>query len=699
MHFFIVGVDVQMEYTFENLFPTNSINVNRPMTSNVVNKFPTCPKVNKIKKQTVLTDIYREQKKRSNTDIDVSQNKEKRKRACAIIEQFNSLKESFSNSSKELRNEIEILNKTTDYMLDETSHKEVSNDRSDIQYDDLENNILRDISIPYDNTLGDLPSVSKDIMTLNENVQDTEKINNILKEIENEITRKSSQNNNLQEKIYQIEQSTEKKLNQNKKYKRNKPNNYDFIEAIGRSYDDDVKIGNEKDRFADSIKDTLNIFLNNTKQNSNKDCYNYLSTDIPEIISNEKKTTDVHIITTTLSEHDANKNKSLNGPKVINQLIEKQLIDKDLHMELFSSLETVKYASISNSNHEQEHLIHQGVTSLYNHEQIDYIHKLKPILGAIPSNRNKIGNSHINNMNKDLAVYVKNKTDSTNFGATACKQVPCYIVENMKGNTYINNDLPKTNSNMCVQKLGCSTAKYAIEGNLSLPLMKISTEDQQQNMSKAITYGHQSHNTDDNKIVLNVDTSMQDRFTTEDVHEYFKDNNNKSNQFIKINDIQATTSCNLSTLAVNVTPNRKTVSQCQFELVKRILVDFEVTKTLNENETLEDEQSTVCKEIRVVSSDTANLDGNNLAIAPKLDEEITKNNYNSDMKIPRQTNKSRNTNSSLSKIMHSNITNMITYPDNVVKNVTSNKENETLNKVHTCESIQDILHKYSKVLK
>ncbi|XP_063363912.1 probable ATP-dependent DNA helicase HFM1 [Cydia amplana] len=111
----IVGIDVQADYLFLDLEPQAPPEIGHAPWSN-----SNTPRPNITTKQTAITDVYKERKRKN--DSDITQCKEKKKREYTLTQKLKALKESFSKTSKTLKTDIdksvEISNKVIHDLLD-----------------------------------------------------------------------------------------------------------------------------------------------------------------------------------------------------------------------------------------------------------------------------------------------------------------------------------------------------------------------------------------------------------------------------------------------------------------------------------------------------------------------------------------------------------------------------------------------------
>ncbi|XP_063624545.1 protein PF3D7_1417600-like [Cydia splendana] len=111
----IVGIDVQADYLFLDLEPQAPRENDHALWSN-----SNTPRPNIASKQTAITDVYKERKRKNENDI--TQCKEKKKREYTLTQKLKALKESFSKTSKTLKTDIdksvETSNKVIHDLLD-----------------------------------------------------------------------------------------------------------------------------------------------------------------------------------------------------------------------------------------------------------------------------------------------------------------------------------------------------------------------------------------------------------------------------------------------------------------------------------------------------------------------------------------------------------------------------------------------------
>ncbi|XP_063535997.1 probable ATP-dependent DNA helicase HFM1 [Cydia strobilella] len=111
----IVGIDVQADYLFLDLEPQAQRESDHALWSN-----SNTPRTNFASKQTAITDVYKERKRKN--DSDITQCKEKKKREFTLTQKLKALKESFCKTSKTLKTDIdktvEMSNKVIHDLLD-----------------------------------------------------------------------------------------------------------------------------------------------------------------------------------------------------------------------------------------------------------------------------------------------------------------------------------------------------------------------------------------------------------------------------------------------------------------------------------------------------------------------------------------------------------------------------------------------------
>lgn len=253
-----------------------------------------------VKKQTTITDTFKERKRKSNDDI--NQLKEKKKRNTAVMEKFQNLKNSFSVTSNQVNDKwhktTEMSNKTLDTFMETNQN---------ISYlcnpEHTLNNITQDTvteSIILEDDM-DMIEITDD------NLCDINNIESIMEEIENEISKSSNRNdeNKTDENLLINTTCNNKDLKYNtdlyrkaspKAYfrkntkKLNKKTNYNFIELLekNRDLDSDTDnsptIKNNSTGFSDAIRNKIENYLKNTYTNANP------TNKVIEELINEEKT-------------------------------------------------------------------------------------------------------------------------------------------------------------------------------------------------------------------------------------------------------------------------------------------------------------------------------------------------------------------------------------------------------------------------
>ncbi|XP_061715717.1 metacaspase-2-like isoform X2 [Cydia pomonella] len=111
----IVGIDVQADYLFLDLESQAPREIDHALWPNLNTSRP-----NISIRQTAITDVYKERKRKN--DSDITQCKEKKKRDYTLTQKLNALKESFCKTSKILKTDIdksvEMSNKVIHDLLD-----------------------------------------------------------------------------------------------------------------------------------------------------------------------------------------------------------------------------------------------------------------------------------------------------------------------------------------------------------------------------------------------------------------------------------------------------------------------------------------------------------------------------------------------------------------------------------------------------
>ncbi|KAL0838981.1 hypothetical protein ABMA28_016978 [Loxostege sticticalis] len=257
-----VGIDTQCEYTFTDLMPVSSLNVDTSshlFESNATKIY---------KKQNNLPDTPKERKRKSNSE-EISQSKEKKKRDNALAEKFRLLKESFGRTSTALKKDLQKTEEMTRNVLNNLGYSVPPSTESTVK----ENNDMNTIVIDENDI--NFPHNDDDIM-------DDAKINSILSEIETEITKADTEPTKhvtdfRQKYIHEknptsfIKTSNTVKQNQMKGKRINKPgntkSNYKFLDLLQKNMDlsdEDIPEPVKDTGFTDAIKLQINTFIQNS---------------------------------------------------------------------------------------------------------------------------------------------------------------------------------------------------------------------------------------------------------------------------------------------------------------------------------------------------------------------------------------------------------------------------------------------------
>lgn len=299
---FLVGLDVQSEYSFKGLEPlfSRGESIAYPIEQSTTKKI--------FKKQTTITDTFKERKRKLN-DLDVSQSKEKKKRDNAVIEKFRYLKEPFGKLSIELRDKQQKPVENSSKLLQETtpSNKQV---RKIIN----ENNLELACS-DYDTTVSEhvySEMISEDLDHGNDFLDD-DHFDNILSEIENEISKSrhlsGSVNSHkpLETTLLINNPNPSSKLNYKlQNPKRPKRCNYSFIELLQRNEnlsDADDTTSSTDGGFSDTIKSRIEKFIRRISTNTT----NVADAAMTKLISTQtcSELSDKQVKTVELCRNDA----------------------------------------------------------------------------------------------------------------------------------------------------------------------------------------------------------------------------------------------------------------------------------------------------------------------------------------------------------------------------------------------------------
>lgn len=281
-----MGIDVQTEYSFNDLEPFLRAPASTTTPTNSIQTKKTA------ERQTCITDTFKERKRKINPDA-IEKSKEKRKRENAIIENFKYLKQSFETASKNINQSIhqqsrqnkELSNKNADACS--LSNNKISNAPNSIETNSIQNICYEDMD-------------SDDFI-------DEGKIDSILNEIENEMTKSKTSLNNAkpntnayfrektlcgqnplstksiggrlenmcsENSITKSRSSNYKTSTAPRKLKAKTPkSNYTFIELLERKLsisdeEDKTEVPPKDNGFSDTIKNQIQKYLTKTQTKS-----------------------------------------------------------------------------------------------------------------------------------------------------------------------------------------------------------------------------------------------------------------------------------------------------------------------------------------------------------------------------------------------------------------------------------------------
>ncbi|XP_049873449.1 probable ATP-dependent DNA helicase HFM1 [Pectinophora gossypiella] len=313
-----VGIDVQCDYEFKGLDPIFS----RGEARKPIPPHQGSTKTN-LKKQTMITDIYKERKRKSN-DLDISQSKEKKKRDNSLIEKFKHLKNAFAATSKELKDDLQKTAQMSSKIINEMIQPENFSGFNipEVAFEGYINSIPQTSSCNIDNYL-DHDEVNNIVcknyysktdtedLTADESFIVDERIDSILNEIENQISKDvnrssltketnrystSLKTTDQQMKNIQIQDkflnengpkkvnlemlSSDSNLNRTSKLdiyksntrKRKAPrSNYSIIDLIAQKENNEEKVAaNQHSGFSETIKNEIEKFLQKTSTKTNE---------------------------------------------------------------------------------------------------------------------------------------------------------------------------------------------------------------------------------------------------------------------------------------------------------------------------------------------------------------------------------------------------------------------------------------------
>lgn len=289
---FSAGLDARCEYVFKDVEPQM-----KPPQSEYNEELIKTPNANL--KQTVITDTFRE-RKRKNTDKDIAQSKEKKKRESAFLDSFKTLKESFGKTSKVLKEDLEKTTVMSEKLLRELTHLEQPG-TSKFPSANLttEQNYDNNQQLPVKSTFEEPNPYEINDDDFNDEFIDEDKINNILNEIESEISKENSKPevsnktklyrsnaNELQKAAISRPVSTEyipsrhtytienSKKDTKQPVSKNIPKktNFSFIDLLEKNVDlsdeEEIKI-REQNSFSDTIRCHIDKYLQKAKTTIN----------------------------------------------------------------------------------------------------------------------------------------------------------------------------------------------------------------------------------------------------------------------------------------------------------------------------------------------------------------------------------------------------------------------------------------------
>lgn len=285
-----VGIDAQCEYVFKDMEPQvypPQLDYNAELLRKPA------------KKQTTITDTFRE-RKRKNTDSDITQCKEKKKRESTLFEKFKNLKESYGRTSKVLKHDLDKSTVMSDKRLQELTY---------LKKPDVSRAVPSENAITEKNDEHVKSTCSEEQTTyeindddfIDDEFMDENKINDILTEIESEISKGSSKSEvgdkikfsvatdkcSIQKSVLPksvnirsipsrnsyIEIENYKAMNMNRKRVNktfSKKTNYNFIELLEKNVDlsdTEQTTEQEKNSFSDTIRSHIEKYLQKAKTN------------------------------------------------------------------------------------------------------------------------------------------------------------------------------------------------------------------------------------------------------------------------------------------------------------------------------------------------------------------------------------------------------------------------------------------------
>ncbi|XP_073956521.1 uncharacterized protein [Choristoneura fumiferana] len=180
----VVGIDAQAHFIFLELVPQPprksdffcSLNQNLPTRN--------------------ITGVYEERKRKPNSEIDITQCKEKKKRENTLTEKLKALKENFGRTSKELKSDIDKSAETSSKLLNDliNTHGHInSGQKLHTIKDSIVEHPIVDLTNDFiHETLQDIVVIEDDY----DYIDDTE-IDNILNSIESEISKNDHTSNKI----------------------------------------------------------------------------------------------------------------------------------------------------------------------------------------------------------------------------------------------------------------------------------------------------------------------------------------------------------------------------------------------------------------------------------------------------------------------------------------------------------------------
>ncbi|KAI5644233.1 sec63 brl domain-containing protein [Phthorimaea operculella] len=277
-----VGVDVHCEYLFKNIEPPflRGEAIHPIPIENLIEHTPR----KTPKRQTSITDVYKERKRKSN-EIDITESKEKKKRDTALVEKFKLLKNSFEVTSKELREDLAKSAEMSNMIIGRMTlpDQEINMNETNFR-DHFGNNAIHPaagcdvIDIDDNGTFGNSRHVTADhenkyaiLDTIDLDDEDNfvvdDHINSIMNEIESDILKtnnpQNSANVNTHMNTSRNDVPTKPVKVESSFFIKPAPNFMDTIEKKV-SLDDDIEVPQKDSGFSDTIKSQIEKFLQST---------------------------------------------------------------------------------------------------------------------------------------------------------------------------------------------------------------------------------------------------------------------------------------------------------------------------------------------------------------------------------------------------------------------------------------------------